>query len=246
MKTVAYDIMEETEESYWWYRARRDIIFATIRRIAPRGCEIVDFGCGTGGTSAALQSLGYDVVGADVSEQALEACRAKGVPAINLATEHLREGGADCILAGDVLEHLQDDVAVLTDLRRALRRDGFLVAAVPAYEFLWSGEDYVSDHVRRYTRASLVRCVHEAGYEVCWCSYFNFFLLPVIAAVTLVKRVFFPRDMYRSDVAPLPAWQNEALYKTFAFEAKLLRWLRFPLGASLLIVARPRNLEETL
>src|SRR6476646_5487036 len=101
MKAIAYQIMEETEESFWWYRARRDIISATIGRVLPPGCAIVDFGCGTGTNSAALQSLGYDVIGADVSERALAVCRCKGIPAVNLTTERLGDGSADCVLAGD-------------------------------------------------------------------------------------------------------------------------------------------------
>jgi hypothetical protein len=67
----------------------------------------------------------------------------------------------------------------------------------------------------------------------------------LVLAVTLGKRMFFPREMYHSDVKPLPEWQNELLYRLFAFERHLLRWLTFPVGTSLLIVAQAVNLEQT-
>ncbi len=117
---------------------------------------------------------------------------------------------------------------------------------VPAYEFLWSGEDYVSEHVRRYTRAGLKRQIRRAGLENIHCSYFNTFLLPAMAAAILTKRLFFPREMYRSNVAPLPRWQNEILYRAFRFEGSLLRWISFPAGASLMAVARTSMGERRL
>jgi SAM-dependent methyltransferase len=237
--------MEQTEGSYWWYRARREIIASTIVRTVPRGSDIIDFGCGTGCTAGVLKHLGYKVVVADISEEVLEACRNRGLTAINLETEDLADHAADCVLAGDVLEHLHDDVSTLWMLHRKLRPRGLLLATVPAYEFLWSGEDYVSEHVRRYTRSMLKRRLRSGGFQPLRCSYFNSLLFPLVLAVTLGKRMFFPREMYHSDVKPLPEWQNELLYRLFAFERHLLRWLTFPVGTSLLIVAQAVNLEQT-
>ncbi len=246
MKSVAYDLMAKLEDSYWWYRSRRRILCDLITRLVPRGRDIVDFGAGTGATASVLSGCGYRVVAADMSEIALEACRMRGLITIDLKTERLREGCADCVLAGDVLEHVADDLTLLVSLRRALRAGGVLVVTVPAYEFLWSGEDYVSEHERRYTRTGLIRQLRLAGFNCVWCSYFNALLFPVIVSVTLTKRLLFPREMYRSDVAPLRKWQNEILYKLFALEAYLLRWIRFPAGASLLAVARSADEGRTI
>ena len=246
MKAIAYSIMEELEDSYWWYRARREIVSAVITRLAPRSSHIVDFGCGTGGIAGSLKDAGYKVVAADISEESLEVCRTRGLVTVNLKQARLADSSADCLLAGDVLEHVSDDVALLASLRHVLRPGGFLLITVPAYEWLWSGEDYVSEHVRRYTRTSLKRCLQLAGYKCVWCSYFNTLLFPVILLVTFGKRLLFPREMYRSDVVPLPEWQNEILYRVFAFERRLLKWLRFPMGASLIAVARSADSERSV
>ena len=238
MKAVAYELMAEVEDSYWWYRARREILASVIDRLAPPGTDLIDFGCGTGGTAELLSKRGYRVLAADVSEAALEACRMRGLATINLKTQRLRENCADGVLAGDVLEHVSDDLELLITFRNIVRPGGFLVVTVPAYEFLWSGEDYVSDHVRRYTRAGLTRQLRRAGFENIRCSYFNTLLFPVIAGVILMKRLLFPREMYRSNLAPMGRWQNELLYKIFRSEGRLLRRISFPAGASLIAVAR--------
>lgn len=238
MKKIAYELMAELEDDYWWYRARRRILCSLITRLVARGSEVIDFGAGTGGTASVLTQSGYQVVAADLSETALEACRIRGLQTVDLKRERLREQSADCVLAGDVLEHASDDLALLISLRRALRARGVLIVTVPAYEFLWSGEDYVSEHVRRYTRAGLKHQLRLAGFNRIWCSYFNTLLFPLIVSVTLTKRLLFPREMYRSDVVPLYRWQNEILFRLFALEGYMLKWIRFPAGASLIAVAK--------
>src|SRR5581483_7335569 len=142
----------------------------------------------------------------------------RGLQTVDVSESGLPPRSADCVLAGDVLEHVSDDLGLLKSLREALRPGALLVVTVPAYEFLWSGEDYVSEHVRRYTRGRLKRVLRSAGFELVRCGYFNTLLFPVILTVTLTKRLFFPREMYRSNVVPLPRWQNAVLHRLFAFE----------------------------
>jgi SAM-dependent methyltransferase len=239
MKSEAYSRMREADGSYWWFRARREIVCATVARYVPAGSEVLDYGCGTGSIALALQSQGYRVVAADIAEEVLSVCRGAGLRTLNLREQVLPPRGVDCVLACDVLEHVDDDVGLLAAFRQTLRPGGCFVGTVPAYEFLWSGEDYVSEHYRRYTQSSLRRCLTRAGYEVVWSSYFNTLLFPVVGGVILAKRLFRPRDMYRSNVQPLPGWLNELFYRLFAAERTALRWLRFPFGVSLLVVARP-------
>jgi hypothetical protein len=123
----------------------------------------------------------------------------------------------------------------------AVHEVDLFVGTVPAYEFFWSGEDYVSSHFRRYTRPSLARNLGAAGYEVLWSSHFNTLLFPLAASMIMAKRLFHPRDMYRSNVEPLPAWRNWLFRGIFSWERGLLRRLRLPFGLSVIVVARPRE-----
>jgi SAM-dependent methyltransferase len=175
-----------------------------------------------------------------VSDEMRAACRERGIPTIALDERGLPPASADCVLACDVLEHVEDDRALLGTLCHVIRPGGLFIGTVPAYEFLWSGEDYVSSHFRRYTKSTLNGRLESAGHEVVWSSYFNTLLFPLAASVILAKRLFRPRDMYRSNVAPLPGWQNTLFRSVFAKERGLLRWLRLPFGLSIIFVARPR------
>ena len=230
--------MEDLEDTHWWYAARRKIICQTVKGFVANNSDVLDFGSGSGGIAKALSADGYKVVAADVSAEALAACRDAGLDTVDLETAWPAAKSADCILACDVLEHVEEDVALLQKLRVALRPNGLLIATVPAYDFLWSGEDYISDHVRRYKRSLLQRRVREAGFSIERSSYFNTLLLPLITAVLFYKRLFRPREMYVSDVKPLPPWQNKILYTIFSAERFILPRWDFPLGASLLVVAR--------
>jgi SAM-dependent methyltransferase len=239
MKTEAYRLMQELDRSYWWYRARREIVCATVARHVRPGSEVVDYGCGTGYMACQLAADGYRVLAADVAGEALAACRQAGLPTQDVSREWLRPGSADCLLACDVLEHVEDDTRLLARFRETLRPGGWFIGTVPAYEFLWSGEDYVSEHYRRYTRPLLCERLRAAGYRVVWSSYFNTFLFPLTCLVLLAKQWFRPGDRYRSNVQPLPGWLNEAFYKVFALERGVLKRWRFPFGLSILVVARP-------
>jgi SAM-dependent methyltransferase len=239
MKNEAYQLMSDLDETYWWFQARREIIADVVARFVPAGGAILDYGSGTGALAARLCSDGYRVVAADVSKEMLAACRERGIPTIALDEAALPPVSADCVLACDVLEHVEDDIGLLGTLRDVIRPGGLFIGTVPAYEFLWSGEDHVSSHFRRYTRSTLTTSLESAGYEVVWSSYFNTLLFPLAASVILAKRLFRPRDMYRSNVAPLPGWQNTLFRSVFAKERRLLRWLRLPFGLSILFVARP-------
>jgi SAM-dependent methyltransferase len=239
MEAEAYRLMEELDNSHWWYRARREIICAAVARLVRPGAAILDYGCGTGSIGLLLQERGYRVVGAEVAPQALGVCRARGLTALDLARESPSTGAADCVLSCDVLEHVEDDVGLLARLRATIRPGGCFLGTVPAYECLWSGEDYVSGHVRRYTRSDFRQRLRQAGYRVSWCGYFLTLLFPLAAGVILGKRLFCPGAMRRSNLKQLPGWLNRVLYRVFALEGRLLRYWNFPFGLSIIAAARP-------
>lgn len=241
MKEEAYRLQDDLDDTYWWFQARREIICDVVGRFVAPGSDLVDYGCGTGSIAARLRALGFRAVGADVHEDMLAACHRRGLPTIDLGRETIPPGSCDGILACDVLEHAEDDLALLRTLRGALRPGGLFLGTVPAYEFLWSGEDHVSNHFRRYTRSALGRALRSAGYELVWSSYFNTLLFPLAASVIMTKRLLSPRAMYHSNVEPLPGWQNTLFRTIFLSERRLLRWLRLPFGLSIIFVARPRT-----
>ena len=241
MEKVTYEIMEDFGDGYWWYRARREIMVSVIERYVPCGARIIDFGSGTGVIAALLRGHGYQVRAADISPLALDGCYRRGLEVIDLRSNRLPKQDAECVILGDVLEHVEDDIALLTAIHAAVKPGGSLLVTVPAYEFLWSGEDHVSRHLRRYRLSQLIAVLEKGGFEVTWASYFNALLLPAIGATLVLKRIFKPRAMYRSDLTPLSDKLNSILYAIFRTEALILRHVTLPFGASIIALAIPRS-----
>jgi len=115
---------------------------------------------------------------------------------------------------------------------------GHLVLFVPAYWFLWSGEDYVSQHLRRYRREELASKIGQAGFTACRLTYANAFLLPAMALTILLRRAFSQRSLYTSNLGWFPGWLNWLLARVFSLEAPLLNRFSAPAGSSLFCLAR--------
>jgi 2-polyprenyl-6-hydroxyphenyl methylase/3-demethylubiquinone-9 3-methyltransferase len=97
---------------------------------APRpDAVLVDLACGAGLMAPHVNRLGYRHVGVDITESALRLAAAHGVAPVrgSVLAVPLADGCADVVVAGEVLEHVADDVAVLTECARLLRPGGRLV-----------------------------------------------------------------------------------------------------------------------
>jgi len=97
---------------------------------APRpGAVLVDLACGGGLMAPHVERLGYRHVGVDIGLRGLELAREHGILPVrgSVLEVPLADGCADVVVAGEVLEHVDDDVAVLTECARLLRPGGTLV-----------------------------------------------------------------------------------------------------------------------
>ena len=243
MQEHAYEVMYEIEDAHWWYRGRRRIIAGLMegicREFKDTRPRILDVGCGTGANLRLLEKFG-DVEGIDVSEEALAFCRERGHRNVRHgAAEQLPfdEGSFDIVTALDVVEHLDDDLASLKEMRRVLKTGGRVVLFVPAFMFLWGIQDEVSNHRRRYRLPELVRVVREAGFEVERASYANMiFFAPILLVRTLMRaaRIRPATGDFRVNIPAL----NAAFGRLFGAESALLRRMNLPLGVSALCIAR--------
>ena len=97
---------------------------------APRpGAVLVDLACGGGLMAPHVARLGYRHVGVDLGLTGLRVAREHGVAAVrgSVLAVPLADGCADVVLAGEVLEHVEDDGQVITECARLLRPGGTLV-----------------------------------------------------------------------------------------------------------------------
>ena len=155
-----------------------------LSRGAPRGqpLRVLDVGCGEAQLTAAIAAAGYAVVGTDVAEEPLRRARElnRGLDLrwIPPAGEWpIEDASFDVVWAGETIEHVTDTAGWLSELRRVLRSGGSLLLSTPAHSRLTvlglalSGArfdrhfDPRSDHVRFYSRRSLVRLLADFGFE---------------------------------------------------------------------------------
>ncbi len=88
------------------------------------------------------------------------------------------DGSFDLLLATDVIEHLDDDVAALAELRRVAAPGARLLVTVPAYRWLWGPHDEAHHHKRRYTLTRLRSSLAAGGWRPLTATYFITLLLP--------------------------------------------------------------------
>ncbi len=93
------------------------------------GALLVDLACGGGLMAPHAARLGYRHVGVDLSASCLAVAARHGVVPVraSVLAVPLRDGCADVVVAGEILEHVEDDVGVLAECARLLRPGGTLV-----------------------------------------------------------------------------------------------------------------------
>ncbi|MGC8783457.1 MAG: class I SAM-dependent methyltransferase [Armatimonadota bacterium] len=241
MSPAEYERMYRYEDHYWWFVSRRELVDSLVRRLPlPHQAIIVDVGCGTGATAMQLRRYGT-VIGVDISLLALSWSRQRGLNNLLLAAAErlpIAPESVDVIVATDILEHLDDDVAVLKEFYRALKPGGYVVITVPAYSILWSEHDLALMHRRRYVARVLAKRSHAAGFKITRLTYALFFLFPLALVMRLLKRRPTPGKEPEAQLPPLPAWLNRLLIHVQRIETAMLSYLRFPWGVSVVAVLR--------
>ena len=244
METKLYNQIQAIEQTHWWYVARRKIVFDWVFRTLADypAARMLDIGCGTGFNMEQMRArCGGQVVGLDLSTDALTFCRSRNLPGLvggDSTCSPFRSASFDVIMALDLIEHLDDDQVALREFARLLRPGGALIIFAPAFNFLWGLQDEVSHHRRRYSMGELRGKLERAGLCIGRLTYANTFLFPLIWAGRVALRFFGSGPQVVSENDLHPGWSNGLLQAIFAAEGPLLRHVNFPVGVSLLCVAR--------
>ena len=249
MRDELFELHAEIEERHWWFTARRAIIGGLVGRLNPEGEGVVlDIGCGTGANAAGL-SAGGEVVALDPHAEAIAFARAR-FPGPDFRVGCRPTDVADVLprvrvaLLMDVIEHLPDDFAAVSDWLAALPVGAHLVITVPADPTLWSRHDEVFGHYRRYTLDRLERVWTGLPVTCRLLSCFNARLYPVVKTVRGWRRLRGGTER-GDDFAVGPAVINGSLRRIFGGESgRLLRRLdrggppAYRRGVSLVAVLR--------
>jgi SAM-dependent methyltransferase len=157
----APDLIEVMEEAVNYNNWLLDELSAWSHSLA----GVLDFGAGNGRFAAALHERGVDVHAIEPDRVLRERIEARGVPTYD-GLDRVEDQRFQGVYSINVLEHLEDDAAFLSDFHRCLEPGGRLFIYVPAFPVLFSANDERVGHIRRYTRSTLVNRIRDAGFVV--------------------------------------------------------------------------------
>jgi ubiquinone/menaquinone biosynthesis C-methylase UbiE len=133
------------------------------------GMNVLNVGAGQGSFTRLLEGRGYEVISADVTDPALEVLRARvggEVVHADMTALPFSDATFDAVVAGEVLEHIEDDGKAISEGARVLRPGGVLVVSVPAHPTWFGPSDEWAGHVRRYARQGLEETVVGSGLDL--------------------------------------------------------------------------------
>ena len=156
------------------HQFRQALMLKLLQTALPQG-RILDAGAGDGTLTRKLAALGYSVLALDASVDCL-ALLARTLEAFpyrervelkqgTLPNSGLADAAFDGIVAGEVIEHFQDDQALVQEFHRLLKPAGVCVVSVPAESKKWDLNDDWAGHCRLYNADELKQLFETSGFQ---------------------------------------------------------------------------------
>jgi len=243
MQEIVYHSQYVAEDKYWWFIARNRILENTVRTFCKinKSFNLLDVGCGTGGFASLLKD-DCNVIGIDTSDIALDYSRKRGLT--NLKNCYLNQfdkslyGKIDAITMLDVIEHIEDDKAVVKEAYEILDSGGYMIASVPAYQWLWSRHDEIHMHYRRYTVPQFKKLFNDAGFKVMYASYFNSILFLPAVLKRFMDKITGGDKKNDAPIDEVPDFINTIFTDLFLIEKSWIPKVMMPFGLSIVLVAK--------
>lgn len=242
------DLTDKNADSSFWVSSRNRLFKSIVYdQMAPTGkTKFLEIGCGTGNfIQQIVENKNLEITGSEIYLKGLLYAK-KNLPNVDFIQFDVTQGqiGAefDLVVAFDVIEHIEDDNAALSNINRMLHKGGGLIITVPQHMFLWSKLDEIVKHKRRYSRRELMTKLQENGFDISYVTSFLFVLFPLM----LISRMFDKKDdQLQSDDVALEKrvkFSNALnwLFDLFMrIDEILIRWgFSLPFGGTLVVVAR--------
>ncbi len=226
------------EREHFWWVSRRELVTRLLGDTLA-SMSVLDVGCGSGALARELGQVGATVTSVDVASHAEWLTDEPGGP-VFIEGDYLELsptlGHFHHVLALDVMEHVEDDVAMAAALRANTKPGGSVIVTVPAYSWLWSEHDEINRHHRRYDRTRLSDALQQGGLDVERCGYL---FLGLVAPKLILKGV----ERLRRDpmtIRPPAGAVNGAALAYFRREHRVAMTQRnfLPAGTSVIAVCR--------
>jgi len=238
----------EIEKVHFWQIGRRELIYDVLKKSCTRNgqnifqAKMLEIGCGNGSVLHYLEEKGVAIEGGDIFFEGLKFCRKRSkaslyhIDALNMPFKE----EYDIVGAFDLIEHIEDDLLLLQEIRRVLKPDGKLIITVPANKLLWGEFDIMSLHKRRYRRIELIEKLEKSGFVVEKISFFLFFVFPTVFLFRLMRSILKGNNSHISKFMELKIipFLNSLFLGLLKLERVLIRYINLPYGCSLIVLAR--------
>ena len=243
----AFETLYSIEQGHFWFDSRNNMITFFLKKYFPKSTSFLEVGCGTGFVLKRVceEFPNCRAVGTDIHTAGLKFARRR----MRGCAEIFQSDGLalpfektfDVIGAFDVIEHVEDDEAMLASFRRALVPGGGLLLNVPQHMALWSETDRQAGHQRRYSRGELEKKLVNSGYKILDSTSYVFGLLPIMFISRLLRKgsgnLSHHHELDAELLVSTPV--NTILRTLLNGEVALMKLgVRFPIGGSRFVVAR--------
>ena len=212
-------------KKHWYYQSKKVPLFRYFKKLAQqqnKKLTVIDFGSGSGFFAyelfEAFPEYIEDVLLIDIgyTDQELEETKNSDVKKLR----YIPKGISDCIvIMMDVLEHIEDDYAILKEIRNAISSNGYYFITVPAFMSVWSSHDVYLGHYRRYTIPMVKKLLLGCDCEIENQYYIYGSIFPLVWAIRRIKKnEENMKNPESSDMSPLPGPINFALKQYNFFE----------------------------
>lgn len=244
------------EDKSWWFQHRASIFLSVLDDYFDKSLEIMDIGGSNGFYSKLFQDNGYKTTLVEPTYTACDNARRRGVSSIINATFQELDVFIPQFVLLDVLEHIADDSFFLRNICDKMLPNGMGLIAVPAFMALWSSEDEIDGHFRRYRKRDVIELVKNAGFEPLYYTYFFQFLwVPIYIFRHLREKLPFVHKVSERTKEEEEEITNKQFLVTNRIVKKILNAYQksecgrvdqkkyIPFGSSFMVVVR-KNIER--
>jgi SAM-dependent methyltransferase len=187
--------LDDLESSHFWYMSRKSQLTKSLNSFGCGPLRVLDLGSATGGNTLHISSLGHYVTSVEYSDIGVKIQKHKGIPVVQADARKLpfSDKSFDVVVCLDVLEHIEEDYLVASEISRVLVNEGHFLISVPEDPKLWSAHDVAVNHLRRYTKKALISVIQQAKLspENIWS---NLYLLR--PSILLIRKFSKGSDLY--------------------------------------------------
>ncbi len=224
-RNLVEDLIELEKHADFWQISRDDVLLPLVKK-----GPVLDIGCGTGVITRPLMRRDFDVYSVDINAKACMATKRFNPNTFCIdftKIDQKKFPKFQSIIMADALEHIKNDMAALRKCNALLALGGRIIISVPYHNFLWTKNDVLRHHVRRYSKKELRNKLTECGFRICRLRFWNMLALgPILAAKAFHFRV--PHEsVSKSKINSYLKW----------YLTKIENKLPLPVGSALICVA---------